>query len=430
MKFNLLSILALISTSHGWLPSEENREPLLGRDGTSLFNNSLSSERKRWLPGSTPIRGVNLGSLFVSEPWMMTPTWNGMNCPQSEPRSEFDCMLKLGQTGGDAAFQKHYQDWIPESDFDKMVSYGLNTVRIPVGYWMYEDIVYRDSEHFPRGGLAHLKRICGYASNRGFYIILDLHGAPGAQVANNAFTGQYTPNPGFYQDYQFDRAYKFLAWLRQVVHENTEFRNVGMFEVVNEPLREFEDSGKTTYMRNTFYPTAYKTIRDKEASLGISSNNYVHIQFMNKLWNSGDPQQYLTNKNFAAYDDHRYLKWSGISQDKDTYLRTSCNDDRSGDAAHGWDWPVLVGEWSLSAPLDYTQEWNDYWRPDNNKDFYSRWFKAQVLAYEKHVAGWIFWSWKTELGSDYRWSYTAAVDAGVIPRDLNSIANSGACNGF
>lgn len=24
----------------------------------------------------------------------------------------------------------------------------------------------------------------------------------------------------------------------------------------------------------------------------------------------------------------------------------------------------------------------------------------------------------------------AAVDAGVIPRDLNSIANSGACNGF
>lgn len=98
-----------------------------------------------------------------------------------------------------------------------------------------------------------------------------MHGAPGAQVANNAFTGQYTSNPGFYQDYQFDRAYKFLAWLRQVVHENTEFRNVGMFEVVNEPLREFEDSGKTTYMRNTFYPTAYKV------NISFSFVNYFLI---------------------------------------------------------------------------------------------------------------------------------------------------------
>lgn len=68
--------------------------------------------------------------------------------------------------------------------------YGLNTIRIPVGYWIKEDIVYSDSEHFPQGGLSYLEQVCGWASDAGFYIIIDLHGAPGAQVPKNADTGQ------------------------------------------------------------------------------------------------------------------------------------------------------------------------------------------------------------------------------------------------
>lgn len=71
-----------------------------------------------------------------------------------------------------------------------MQSYGLNAIRIPVGYWIREDLVYADSEHFPQGGLQYLEQICGWASDAGLYIIIDLHGAPGAQVAGNPDTGQ------------------------------------------------------------------------------------------------------------------------------------------------------------------------------------------------------------------------------------------------
>lgn len=56
----------------------------------------------------------------------------------------------------------------------------------PVEYWIREDLMYADSEKFPQGGLHYLEQIFVWASDAGFYIIIDLHGVPGAQVAAKA----------------------------------------------------------------------------------------------------------------------------------------------------------------------------------------------------------------------------------------------------
>jgi glucan endo-1,6-beta-glucosidase len=138
---------------------------------------------------------------------------------------------------------------------------------------------------------------------------------------------------------------------------------------------------------------------------------------MNSLWGSGDPTQYLTDNYFAAYDDHRYLKWSGIPTTQASYLSTSCSDNRGGN------WPTIVGEFSLSVPDDV--QWTAGWDPSTQQSFYRQWFAAQAMAYERQM-GWIFWTWKTQLG-DYRWGYADAVAAGVIPTDLDSVYSEGAC---
>ena len=118
---------------------------------------------------------------------MANDEWNAMGCGGT--LSEFDCVSKLGQAAANSAFQAHWARWTTQADIQQMQSYGINTIRIPVGYWMKEDLVYT-SEHFPQGGLQYLEQICGWASDAGFYIIIDLHGAPGAQVAQNPDTGQ------------------------------------------------------------------------------------------------------------------------------------------------------------------------------------------------------------------------------------------------
>ena len=110
---------------------------------------------------------------------MASQEWSSMGCGDS--KSEFDCVMKLGQDAAKTAFQKHWDTYITEGDLDSMKNYGLNTIRVPVGYWMVEDTVYGDSEHFPQGGLQYLDRLAGWAAARDIYVILDLHGAPGGE---------------------------------------------------------------------------------------------------------------------------------------------------------------------------------------------------------------------------------------------------------
>ena len=176
-------------------------------------------------------------------------------------------------------------------------------------------------------------------------------------------------------------------------------------------------------------------------------------------WGSGDPNQYLSDLYFAAYDDHRYLKYSddngindaGTGKTPAAYLKESCHDDRSGN------WPLIVSEFSLSVANDL--EWNPSYDfiPDSHVAWYKQWFAAQIIAYEKQ-AGWVFWSWKCgAIGgrNDWRWSYqgnlspgnfergigntarqakltdlTAAVAAGAIPQNPEDAKNSNPCAGI
>jgi hypothetical protein len=186
MKSSLYAAFTLMAMAHAWLPdgveqSDSTTQRLPAGRGRSV---------KRYTTNNK-IRGVNLGSHFIIEPWMASTEWSSMGC--KDAKSEFDCVMQLGQDAADKVFAKHWDTWITEEDLDKMKEYGINTVRVPVGYWIVEDLVYKDSEHFPRGGLQYLDRLAGWAAQRNLYVILDLHGAPGAQEPNQPFTGQVRP---------------------------------------------------------------------------------------------------------------------------------------------------------------------------------------------------------------------------------------------
>ena len=328
-------------------------------------------------------------------------------------QSEFDCVSSLNdQSKANSLFQEHWNTWVPANDFKLMVDYGLNTVRIPVGYWFLESIV-DSSEHFAQGGEKYLDQVVGWAKDAGLYVIIGLHGAPGAQ-ATDAFTGQLNPSPAFFDDYSYDRAYQWLEWMTQKIHTNLVYSTVGMLELVNEPVRTWDDKypdaqAQTDSMRKNILSDRLERIRGKEDSLQVSTDRRVHIQMMDQNWGSGDPKEFLTDLKFAAYDDHNYVKYSGVAQSKDAYIQHSCSDDRSGN------WPVIVGEWSIS--VDNAIENTDEWNPNNNKDFYKRWWAAQVTQYEKSAQGWVFWTWHTSGLSDPRWDYKMAVDLGIVDKN-------------
>ena len=101
--------------------------------------------------------------------------------------------------------------------------------------------------------------VVGWASNYGFYIIIDMHAAPFAQQGDQPFTGQEAAaptdsNPDFYQASQFERGLWFLGNMTNRIHTNDNYRNVGMLEVVNEPVQNSDQVGA---MISSYYPNAF-----------------------------------------------------------------------------------------------------------------------------------------------------------------------------
>lgn len=117
---------------------------------------------------------------------MAEDSWKNIGC--GGYNDEWECVENIGKEAADKNFKTHWESWITESEIKKIASYGLNTVRIPVGFWIYEDLVY-DSEYYPRGGLEYLDWIVGWCKANGIYVIIDLHGGPGSQSPSEQFTG-------------------------------------------------------------------------------------------------------------------------------------------------------------------------------------------------------------------------------------------------
>lgn len=226
--------------------------------------------------------------------------------------------------------------------------------------------------------------------------------------------------PEFYNEANFERAYEFLAWLTDISRTNPSFRTVGMIGVINEP------NWDETSVLTDFNPTAYARIREVEAKLNISRDDALHVQYMDTKWGAGNPNQNLTDTFFTAYDSHRYLKSDlTVPVSQEGYLNTSCNDQ----LPVAGELPLIVGEWSLGPKTSEEHTPPFQVADDANKEFYRQWWAAQVIAYEKDL-GWMFWSWRTELNNDYRWSYVEAVEAGIISKDPSEAHRFKACNAF
>ena len=107
----LAALLASIHSSYGWLPTDD------GRNLTAFSSGNTDK-----------IRGVNLGSSFIVEKWMADGEWNDMGC--GDYKTEWGCVKGLGQDAANKAFKKHWQTWITKDDISKMLTYGLNTIRV------------------------------------------------------------------------------------------------------------------------------------------------------------------------------------------------------------------------------------------------------------------------------------------------------------
>jgi len=431
------------------------------------------------------IYGVNLGSWLVLEAWMLPQEWlnmGGQSCSDCSQciATEFSFAKAYPDTV-DEKFNQHWTTWFTQDDVNTMVQYGINTVRIPLGYWVVEPLVNRTSEFYPRGGIKQLKRGLSQLKAAGIQAILDHHALPGVQTANQMFAGQCTSDVQFYTDYNYHRALVWTAVMTALTHLDPDFASVFAIEAVNEPIMD----ASQTPGYGTFQQNFVEVVRAVELTLGIpvpnmslqtplhSSNftanmetvanctqfdsevaaalfdavpilievaielgtpgefffgspkrNALVTNFMDVNWQNNDPP----NPASAAigpqgYDNHLYYSFGGVADANPTaYMQSICNLDRvQADAALG-NSPLWFGEWGLPTQFNATD------------DFLFMWADAQKLAYSEG-AGWLFWNFKveiSELAGDLarQWSYFEGVKLGYPTEDPSKVNNASVCDGY
>lgn len=116
------------------------------------------------------VKGVNLGNWLVLEKWMSPVVFAGTTA-----EDEYYLPTQLSPEVYEARIRIHRAEYISERNFVRIKSMGLNTVRIPVPYF-----IFGDRPPFI-GCVSELDNAFNWAEKYGIQILIDLHTAPDSQ---------------------------------------------------------------------------------------------------------------------------------------------------------------------------------------------------------------------------------------------------------
>ena len=137
----------------------------------------LPEERKQSRMLLSPkLRGVNLGGWMVLTPWL-TPSlfYQFEDKPSEQTALDMHSFCRvLGPAEGNRQLREHWSKWVTDDDLAQLASQGINTLRVPVGDWMWEP--YEPYTGCTNGSVTELRRMLRRCEKHGLRVLIDLHG--------------------------------------------------------------------------------------------------------------------------------------------------------------------------------------------------------------------------------------------------------------
>jgi len=446
-------------------------------------------------PAATPrddeekMRGVNLGGWLVLEPWvtpsMLWPFLCVGPCPADETPviDERSFCDRLGPDEARLRLEILRSTWVTEATFVRIAASGLNTVRVPFGYW-----IFGDTDLCPQiSAIHHLDNAVDWAEKYGLSIVMDLHGVqPSQNGMDHSGTSSHRPfaratgwqRPSFSGSewLQPDNVVATVSVLRRIVRRYAGRQSVVRIGMVNEPMlmnREWcdEDCPIGVDELLNYYNTTWSSIAEF-VSPGQRPVLDVGLGGSLQQWGSVTLPPVLRD---ALIDVHTYQAWIpyGMWLPQALHLRLAACDAAGGvRAMHAvLGVPVMVGEWSIAltdcahwvngvglasgeantgfsascsrvpcptrfnplprgATLDGGPDADGYCStgllPTSGgplgpltAEVFYALFTEYMMAAAEQSAGWLFWNFDNEMG-DPRWSFFAAQARGWFPANLSN----------
>lgn len=354
------------------------------------------------------INGVNLGNWLVLEKWMSPVVFAGVDA-----EDETWLVRKLSKEVLAERMRAHRETYITERDFAEIAGHGMNTVRIPVPYF-----IFGDREPFI-GCIEYLDKAFNWAERYHLQILIDLHTAPGSQNGfdNGGLSGvcKWSQMP---EEVEFE-----LSVLERLSQRYSDRRALFGIEVINEPVseelwkladipnrykaadpKEAEGSkwNSQEFIRS-YYLEAYKRIRQY-----LSEEKVIvfHDAFQPMAWKDFFIENQFVN---VMLDTHMYLmvaEGMGCKKTPEAYVEFIQQNWEKMIEEIQKDIPVICGEWCLYNVLTFVSNGEDELfdvagnggskekiSDQEKKEIYQKLAAAQLKAWKKG-SGYFYWSYK------------------------------------
>lgn len=355
------------------------------------------------------IKGVNLGNWLVLEKWMNPALFEGTTA-----EDEYYLPTQLSPEVYEARIKIHRSEYITERDFVTIKRMGMDSVRIPVPYF-----IFRDRKPFI-GCIEELDKAFNWAEKYGLTILIDLHTVPLSQNGfdNGGISGvcKWAQNP--------DEVEFVLGVLERLAKRYGHRKGLFGIQPLNEPVTE--NMWETMDVQNRYAPADPELAKGSapitmeflrkfylEAYDRISTympkEKYVvlHDGFELMAWKDFMQEEKYSN---VILDTHQYLMVAearGCSQTIEGYLKYVREELEPQITEMEKYFPVICGEWclfnSLACGCDtkggqsvlngVEGSERESLSTEEKKEIYATLAKAQLELWDK-CSGYFYWSYK------------------------------------
>ncbi|KAF9234820.1 glycoside hydrolase family 5 protein [Melanogaster broomeanus] len=398
-------------------------------DPNDPFNNDAQANswtpplNTTWTWGVDKVYGVNLGGLFVLEPFISPALFQ--QYPTAVDEWTLSTLMAADTAnGGLNQLENHYNTFVTEQDIAEMAGAGLNWIRLPIPFWAIEKW---DFEPFlEKVSWPYILRLLQWARKYGIRVNLDLHTIPGSQNGYNhsGKLGSINFLNGVMGLANAERTLDYIRIITEFISQPEWQPVVPAFSIVNEALI-------TTFM------TLQLTSEVHDMMRGITGYGEGVANWAG----------FLTGSDRIILDTHPYFAFDGSSntepiatgtglQAGGIWPQSACNtwadSLNTSQTAFG---VTIAGEFSagynecglyltgVGNTVSYGDSCSYYLDASQWNDTMKAGLMEFTLASMDALQDWFFWTWKignsstTNTVQSPLWSYQLGLQNGWIPTD-------------
>ncbi|KAM7460416.1 hypothetical protein LguiA_006379 [Lonicera macranthoides] len=302
---------------------------------------------------------------------------------------EFQVTNGYGPDKAPQVMKEHWSTFIVEEDFKFISSNGLNTVRIPVGWWIASDP--NPPKPYVGGSLQALDNAFLWAQRYGLNVIIDLHAAPGSQ---NGWEHSSSRDGSQEWGNTDDNVEQTVAVIDFLTARYAKSPSLYAVELINEP----RSPGASLESVIKYYRAGYNAVRKYSSTAYVVMSNRV---------GTSEPKELLplaSGLKGSVIDVHYYNLYSDVFDNMTVQQNIDfINTNRSSDLN-------LVT--TSNGPLTFVGEWAAEWQVTGaTKEDYQKFANAQLKVYGRATFGWAYWTLRNVQN---HWSLEWMINNGYI----------------